>query len=501
MSLTLSSLLILVGIAAIVLTAITGFIFKGHKSWLMTYVQNFCGALFVFSGWVKAIDPLGTAYKMGDYFDEFFNTFSETWLSFLAPIFPFFAEHAIWFSVAMIIFEIVLGIMLIIGAKPKFTAWSFLLLVGFFTVLTGFTYLTGYVPDGSNFFDFSSWAGVHNENNMKVKDCGCFGDFIKLKPKTSFFKDVFLLFPAVYFMFRHKDMHQWFTEKNRKRILGFTTGLLLAYCLNNFIFNLPHADFRPFKKETNIRAQKQLEEDAMASVKITHWILKNKQDGKIVELPNAQYMKEFKSYPKAEWEIVDQKKTKPSIEASKISEMEFEDIVEGYDVTSDIFDSDEASIMVVSYKLKGEAIPNSWMIKDTIFNIDTVSILEGKTETTQIVRSIKEIRDKKVDGYDYTWDSGFLEDYKSKILPLANEASKSGIPVRIMVGGADKNQINALKEAVGLENVQFCKADDILLKTIVRSNPGVLLIKDGIILDKWHKKRLIDFKSMHDKYL
>ena len=68
------------------------------------------------------------------------------------------------------------------------------LLVAFFTVLTGFTYLTGFVPDGSNFFDFGSWVGVHNENNMKVKDCGCFGDFIKLKPKTSFLKDVFLLF-------------------------------------------------------------------------------------------------------------------------------------------------------------------------------------------------------------------------------------------------------------------------------------------------------------------
>jgi len=491
----------LVGVAAVVLTALTALVFKGHKSWLMTFVQNFCGALFVFSGWVKAIDPLGTAYKMGDYFDEFYNTFSETWLSFLAPIFPFFAEHAIWFSVSVIIFEIVLGLMLIIGSKPKFTSWAFFLLVGFFTVLTGFTYLTGFVPDGSNFFDFGSWVGVHNENNMKVKDCGCFGDFIKLKPKTSFLKDVFLLFPAIYFLFRHNDMHQWFGEKTRRVILGSTTGLLLIYCLNNFVFNLPHADFRPFKKSTDVRAQKQLEEEAMASVQITHWILKNKQDGKIVELPNQQYLTQYKDYPKTEWEIVDQKKTKPAIEPSKISEMEFSDIEEGYDVTSDIFDSEEASLMIVSYKLKGEAIPQSRMVKDTIFNIDTVSIFDGKEEVQEIVKSVKEIKDKSINDYKYTWDTGFLEDYKNKILPLARAATESGVPVRIMIGGADKQQILALKEAVGLENVQFCKADDILLKTIVRSNPGVLLIKDGKILDKWHKKRLIDFKSMQDKLL
>lgn len=501
MSLTLSSLLIYVGIAAVVLTLITAFVFKGHKSWLMTFLQNFCGALFVFSGWVKAIDPLGTAYKMGDYFDEFYNTFSETAFSFIAPIFPLFAEYAIWFSVFMIIFEIVLGLMLIMGSRSKFTSWAFLLLVAFFTVLTGFTYLTGYVPDGSNFFDFGSWVGVHNENNMKVKDCGCFGDFIKLKPKVSFLKDVFLLIPALFFVFKHKDMHQWFSKGIRRAITLGSTLILLIYCANGFIFNLPHLDFRPFKKGVDVRAQKLLEEESMASVKITHWVLKNKQDGKLVELPNQQYMSEFKNYPKTEWEVFDQKKTKPAIEPSKISEMEFEDIEEGYDVSSDIFDSEEASLMVVSYKLKGEAKPISTMVKDTTFRIDTVMVKEGAKEIEEIVRAVDEIKDKKVTSYQYTWDKGFIDNYKAKILPLAQAAAADDLPVRIMIGGADKGMIKAFGKEVGLTNVQFCKADDILLKTIVRSNPGVLLIKNGVILDKWHIRKLIDFNKMKSIYL
>ena len=131
---TLTTLLIRIFIAAIALTGITVGVFNQKKNILVSFLQNFCGALFIFSGWVKAIDPLGTAYKMEQYFAEFESTFQETWMSFIAPIFPFLSNLSVSFSVGMIIFEIVLGLMLIMGAKNKFTSWAFLLLVGFFTL-------------------------------------------------------------------------------------------------------------------------------------------------------------------------------------------------------------------------------------------------------------------------------------------------------------------------------------------------------------------------------
>ena len=192
--------------------------------------RNYVGAFFIFSGWVKAVDPLGTAYKMQDYFNQFEFVFEETWFSFITPIFPILTDYAVGFSVFVIVFEIVLGAMLILGHKPKFTSWAFLLLVVFFTILTGFTYLTGYVPGDVNFFSFSSW-GEFNENNMKVTDCGCFGDFIKLEPFVSFQKDLVLLVPAVFFLLKSKTMHTIFSKTVRN--IGVTAlSLGLIYYLS-----------------------------------------------------------------------------------------------------------------------------------------------------------------------------------------------------------------------------------------------------------------------------
>ncbi len=164
---TLLTLILYIAIVAVVLTVMIGLLKKGHKSWLMTFLQNFTGVLFIVSGFVKAVDPMGTAFKMEQYFTEFQYTFAETSFNFLAPLFPFLSSISLLFSVVMIVFEVVLGIMLLIGYKPKLTAWLFLILVLFFTVLTGFTFLTGYVPSGTNFFRFASW-GPYAATNMRV---------------------------------------------------------------------------------------------------------------------------------------------------------------------------------------------------------------------------------------------------------------------------------------------------------------------------------------------
>ena len=182
----LGSLLLLIGTIAIVLTLISSMVIRGKKNWILQFLQYFSGTLFIISGLVKAVDPLGTAYKMEQYFAEFESTFSATWMSWISSIFPFLSGHSAGFAIVMIVLEILLGIMLVLGTWKKLTAWAFFLLVVFFTILTGFTFLTGYVPSGGNFFDFGSW-GPYTVSNMRVTDCGCFGDFIKLEPRVSFY--------------------------------------------------------------------------------------------------------------------------------------------------------------------------------------------------------------------------------------------------------------------------------------------------------------------------
>jgi len=487
LAITLSKLLIGVAIAAAVLTAGVG-VLKSQKNWLMTYLQNFCGALFIFSGWVKAVDPLGTAYKMEQYFGEFTSTFEGTWMSFIAPIFPWLSNYATGFSVFMIVFEIVLGIMLILGIRSKLTSWLFLGLVAFFTFLTGFTYLTGYVPADVNFFSFGSW-GPYVETNMKVTDCGCFGDFLKLKPKVSFFKDVFLMFPALYFVFKHKDMHQLLNAKVRTGILGLSALGLLVYCLSNFVWDLPGKDFRPFKKGVDVAGTLKAEKEAAGNVQVTSYILTNKASGKVTELPYADFMKKYKDYPKEDWEY-EQVKSKPTIEATKISDFVLED-VDGNEMTEAVLSDPKYSFMIVSHKLKYKEAYDKIMVNDTTFVSETIT----NEDTTYVVQKVASVSQREAKETRYVWDVDFQKDYQEKINPLAEAAEKDGFNVYAIVGGAGPATIDEFRHATQTA-FPFYMADDILLKTIVRSNPGVVMLKNGVIIDKWHINKLPAYAEM-----
>lgn len=493
----LQTLLLVIGTIAIILTLIVGLIFKGHKSWLMTFLQNFCGVFFIFSGFVKAIDPVGTGYKMEQYFGEFESTFADTWFSFVAPIFPFLSKYAIGFSVGMIVFEIVLGIMLIMGAKSKFTSWAFLILVAFFTVLTGFTYLTGYVPPDSNFFAFGSW-GPYLESNMKVTDCGCFGDFIKLKPKTTFLKDVCLMFPALFFVWKHKDMHQLFGKGIRTGIIALSTVGLFIFCLSNFVWNLPSHDFRPFAIGNNVKEMKANEMKSMADVQIQGWIFENTNTGEIVPVNNPDYMVAAKPYPKDKgWKVKDQMLSEPLIAPTKASEFEVT-TMQSDDVTEEILNDPNISFMIVSYKAKSDGQKEATrMVRDTTYTIDTI-LVEGSTEP-MIVKTIGENIERSQKYTDITWDSGFAEDYMKLIQPFAAAAQKNNKKVYAVIGGLDEAGASDLISDLGL-TFDIYTADEILLKTIIRSNPGVVMWKNGQIVDKWHKSKLPDFEDVRAKY-
>jgi uncharacterized membrane protein YphA (DoxX/SURF4 family) len=493
---TIGTLLLIIALIAIVCTALVRYLKPDLKSFIMSFMQNFTGILFLVSGYVKAVDPMGTGFKMEQYFAEFEATLQGTWLSFLAPVFPFFSEYAIVFAIAMIVLEMVIGVMLLIGYRPKLSAWAFFLLIILFTVLTGFTFLTGYVPTDVNFFSFADWQ-AYESTNMRVTDCGCFGDFIKLQPGTSFMKDILLLVPAFYFIFKYRDMHQFFTHKTRAWITWVSTIGLIVYCLMNFAWNLPHADFRPFRKGVNIAEQKQAEVEAESNVQILGWKLRNRNDNRIVELSNDVYMKDYASYPKQEWEVIEQVKSKPVIPRSKISDFTIEDS-SGEDLTDQLLGSPEPVLMIVCYKLKGETSYAQFVQKDSVYRVDTIRP-EG-TNSMILQNILTDVVERPVTIEQYTWDSKYLKRFTEKLKPLIEDAESNGISAFGMVGGASHQMLEDFSAKASIDFPLY-EADDILLKTIIRSNPGVVLLKQGKILGKWHIKRLPDFNDMHQNYL
>ena len=496
---TLTTVVVSVGIFALLVTTIERQIKSGRnklvQNYMLSFLQNFVGGFFIFSGMVKAVDPLGTAYKMNDYFAEFEGTFDglENIFSNLAPMFATMSEYTVAISVFMIIFEIVLGISLIIGALPKWTAWAFFLLVAFFTVLTGYTYLTGYVPQGVNFFEFGQW-GVYEETNMKVTDCGCFGDFLVLEPIVTFKKDVILLIPALIFLLASSKFHQLFTKGRRLTILGITTAALVVYCFSNYVWDIPSVDFRPFSIGTNVAERQALEVEAESSVKVIAYKMTNKVSGEQVEMPFDQYLKEYTKYPKEEWEL-QQIKTEPAIKRTKISDFEAS-ALDGTSITESILSDKNPSLMIVAYKLEGTESTDIRMEPDTVFVRDTVFV---DLDTT-IVQRVDKINKKEVKFTTYYWDEDYLQKWKDNILPLLEKATADGMITYCFTAYTDPERILAFKEAVGV-NIPFCIGDDLLLKTIIRSNPGPVLFKNGEILQKWHYKKIPSFEDMKVQYM
>ena len=519
---TLTKVFIICIVVGLFLTAIVEFVFKKRKSWLMSFVQNFAGFFYLFSGTVKAVDPLGLAYKMDQYFAEFQDQFARMGMDGLSQIFPWFATFSTEFAVGMIVLELAVGVALIIGFSRFWSSLIFFLTVVMFTILTGFTHLTGFVPgqdyvkmeksgitkevledegkklvaDGwtktadipMHFFKFSKWVPF-DSNNQKVTDCGCFGDFLVLTPKTSFRKDLFLLIPAFLMLFGFRKMHQIFKPSVRGAIVGVSTIGFLIYCISNYVWDIPGNDFRPFANGVDINARKAAEEKAAEEAPV-NYVLTNKATGVVEKMPMDTYIGRYKEFPKEDWEI-EQKRGEPAVKSTKISEFEVSDLA-GNNVTEDILQYEGASFMVVSYKLYGDSKKETIMVQDTVFAMDTIN--------TEVVPRVVSVTPRQATVEKYIWDTEQVEAYKQKILPMAEAGKADGVRTYAITAYASPEKVNSFLQAVGAD-FPMHTADDILLKTIVRSNPGVLLIKDGKILHKWHHKKLPSYAEIKAAHL
>ncbi|HEX9980340.1 MAG TPA: BT_3928 family protein [Flavobacterium sp.] len=199
------------------------------KNIITQFSRIFVGILFIISGLIKLNDPVGFSYKLAEYFGETVLN-----LPFLIPV-------ALPIAVLIVISEAVLGFMLLVGYKPKFTIWSLLLMIVFFTFLT-------------------FYSAYYN----KVTDCGCFGDALKLTPWQSFIKDVVLLFFIVILFINQKLVKPVFskTARNSSVYLVLVLCIFMAYWVLN---HLPLIDFRAYKVGTNIKKGMEIPEGAPKS--------------------------------------------------------------------------------------------------------------------------------------------------------------------------------------------------------------------------------------------
>lgn len=497
---TILTLFMYVGLAALILTFIVAKTKNTPISFSDSFLQNFAGCLFVFSGFVKAVDPLGTAYKMEQYFVAFEHTANGSFLKFMAPLFPFLANYVVGFSVFMIVLEIVLGIMLIIGYKRKLSAWLFLIIMIFFTVLTGFTYLTGYVPTEANFFEFSKWTAF-NTTQMRVQDCGCFGDFITLAPKISFIKDLILMIPAFWFLFRWRHLNELFSPIVRMAITSMSIIGFFLFSLSNFVWNEPVWDFRPFKTGVDIKSKLAEEQKALADVEIIAYKLRNRADKKEIDVPYQAYLDSFKTNPKFKetWETLDQIKSEPRIARTKISDFDVISL-DGESVTESILNDSKYNLIILSPKVKYHVQSVEEERIDTIYKLDTTIYKLNNRDSLIVKRLATGTEKKMIKRNRYDWDPAFIALLKNEIIPLVDSVRSEMVMASTIFGGLGEEGIRSLRSEVGIDFPSY-EADDLLIKTIMRSNPGLLLLKDGKIINKWHKNHLPTPAELKTKYL
>ena len=344
--------------------------------YIVTIIRILVGALFIFSGFVKAIDPLGTSYKMHEYFEAFsplgLSAFWEWMNSLSTP-----------FAVLMIVVEMAAGLALLTGWKPKFTVWILFLMTLFFTVLTGFTYLSGFCPTtpfalhsiaiivllmvsaakfnspkGKKVFWITliltvSFLGMlttstyfhceFTETKMKVTDCGCFGDFMKLKPWETFYKDIVLdvlIFILVIGVGYIKPIVK--STTNNFIVYGGTLASLL-FCFSNYVWGLPVVDFRPYKIGNNIRELRQM---LKPEVRKMVFIYKNTKTGE-----TKNFTTEELGNISDDWDFVDRKDSiiDPGIPA-KINNLYISN-EDGENITDTLLADPNYSFMVVIYKM------------------------------------------------------------------------------------------------------------------------------------------------------
>lgn len=336
------------------------------------------GVIFIFSGLIKINDPVGTQIKLTEYF-EVFAVDVPSMAGFFHGLIPFTLVLSVFFCAA----EVVLGVALLLSYRIRLTAWILLALIVFFTFLTFY----------SAYFN-------------KVTDCGCFGDAIKLKPWTSFSKDIFLLVLILVII--------WQRNVFRNLPTGFLVGLATIASIGLGVYaiqHLPPLDLLPYAVGKSIPAQMQPSEP----LRFAYVLTKDGQEH------------EFEKYP--------------TDTTYKFKEM--------------VLLNESAKPKITDYR---------------VWN-DEGDFTQNTFEGTKLMLIIRDIHDLSIG--DMPAIRKLMKGVEGKnVLPM------------ILTSVSDQ-EINDFRHEYQL-SIPVYKADATVLKTIVRSNPGLWLISDGVVRGKWH---------------
>jgi len=351
------------------------------------------GIIFSYSGFVKAVDPLGSAYKFTEYFDTWHMKFME----------PYAVPLAILLSVA----ELSVGLALLFNLFLEYAALGALIFMVYFTPVT-------------LFLAFQEKLS----GKELVHDCGCFGDALILTNWQTLFKNIILFIPTIIVFLKRKYIRPILLESTELIIIGIfvLTGAGIAYI---GIEHLPLIDFRPYKIGTNIQAKMQIPADAPQPKYEYHLYYKNVKSGETKEF-------NLENYPKdSTWTFVDTKNV--LIEEGYVPPIHDFSIVntaEG-DITQTVLSDKNYNFLVVCYDIN----------KTSLKHINEINTL-------------------------YNW-------CKSK-----------GLGFRCLTSSVERD-IEFFKKKTKA-SFPFYTTDAITLKTIVRSNPGLVMLKAGTVKDMWH---------------
>ena len=346
---------------------------------------------FIFSGYVKAIDPLGTLYKLKDYAAAMaLNDILPDWALVIVAI----ALGALEFS---------LGVFMLFAVRRHMVSKLTLALMSVMTALTVWIYIAD-----------------------PVKDCGCFGDALKLTNGETLLKNIVLIECATLVAWRPVDMARFISRTNQWIVRYYTITYIVVtsvYCL----YTLPIFDFRPYRVGTNIKQGMEIPEGAEQPEFESTFILRKNGVTREFTLDN---------YPDSTWEYVDTK----TVQTKKGYEPPIHDFAittndTGEDITEQVLTKKGYTFLLVSPRLA--------VADDSNFgDIDQI--------------------------YEY--------------------AEENGVDFFCLTASTNED-IERWRELTGAEYT-FCNADETTLKTMIRSNPGLILLKDGTIIGKWSHNAL-----------